>query len=339
MTAIPHNRPCLGPAENAAAARVLASGWLARGAEVTAFENEMCAYHGLPHGHALAVSSGSAALYLALWALGAAGRRVAYPAYACDALPQAIRLVNAQAVALDSAPGTPLIDFDAAASAGADVVICAGLFGLPCVLPAARTYRALMDAAQTLGATVMGQPFVLTGDVGILSFSATKLITSGGQGGMLLARDRSWIDAARDYCDFDARGDDAPRFNFQMTDLAAAIGRAQLARLPDFLARRAEIFARYRALGLTMLDCKDDAARAVRYRAVLRLPEPEALIARLAAEQIRAIAPIEPRELAAYRPAAIPQAWRLAGETVSLPCYPALDDAQLERVLAVLERG
>lgn len=333
MSLIPHNRPCLGPAESAAAARVLASGWLARGAEVQAFENEMCAYHGLPEGHALAVSSGSAALYLGLWALGAAGRHVAYPAYACDALPQAIRLANAHGQAVDCVAGTPLLDF-AAVGDDAAIVIGAALFGLPCALPETRHYRVLTDAAQALGATVAGQPFVLTGEVGILSFSATKLITSGGQGGMLLARDRTWIDAARDYCDFDARGDAAPRFNFQMTDLAAAIGRAQLARLPDFLARRAMIFARYQALGLPLLDSADDALQPVRYRAVVRHAEPERLIAQLARHEIRAIAPIAPAELAAYPEAAIPHAWALAGRSVSLPCYPALSDAELERVLA-----
>jgi len=333
---IPHNRPCLSSAEGAAAARVLASGWLTRGPEVEAFEDEMCAFHGIPSGHALAVSSGSAALYLALRVLGAAGQRVAYPVYACDAVPQAIRLANAQAMAFDCRPGTALIDLEAALRADPAVVICAGMFGLPCRLPELGHCRVVADAAQALGATLSQQPFVLAGDIGILSFSATKIITSGGQGGMLLARERSWIDAARDYCDFDARGDDAPHFNLQMTDLAAAVGREQLARLPRFIARRAEIFSRYAALGLPMLDATASGHGPVRYRAVVRHGRPEQLIARLAARDIRAIVPIDRAELRARRPDAIPHAWELAGNTVSLPCYPALADEELDRVLTAL---
>lgn len=67
---IPHNRPTLGLDEQAAVIRVLESGWVAQGPEVVAFENDLCRFFDLPNGHAVVVSSGSAALYLALWALG-----------------------------------------------------------------------------------------------------------------------------------------------------------------------------------------------------------------------------------------------------------------------------
>jgi perosamine synthetase len=65
---IPHNLPTFGLDEQAAASRVLKSGWVAQGAEVASFENELCQFFDLPKGHAVAESSGTAALYLALWA-------------------------------------------------------------------------------------------------------------------------------------------------------------------------------------------------------------------------------------------------------------------------------
>jgi dTDP-4-amino-4,6-dideoxygalactose transaminase len=78
---IPHNKPTLGFAEQAAAARVLGTGWVAQGAEVEAFEQELCKFFGLPDGHAAVVSSGSSALYLALWALNGHDARVGMPVY------------------------------------------------------------------------------------------------------------------------------------------------------------------------------------------------------------------------------------------------------------------
>ena len=74
---IAHNRPTLGREEKRAAARVLASGWVAQGPEVEAFENELCDHLGLPAGHAVALSSGTAALF-ALWVLGARGKTVVF---------------------------------------------------------------------------------------------------------------------------------------------------------------------------------------------------------------------------------------------------------------------
>ena len=85
---IPHNQPSLGHDEQLAASRVISSGWLAQGHEVADFEDELSEFFGLPQGHTLVVSSGSAALYLALWCLNASGLRVGVPAVQPD-LPHA----------------------------------------------------------------------------------------------------------------------------------------------------------------------------------------------------------------------------------------------------------
>ena len=75
---IPHNRPTLDIEEEEAAIRVLRSGWLTQGKEVEAFENEFCKFIGLPGGHAVAVSSGTASLFLSLWVLNAKNKKISF---------------------------------------------------------------------------------------------------------------------------------------------------------------------------------------------------------------------------------------------------------------------
>jgi perosamine synthetase len=330
---IPHNRPTLGEEERKAAARVLDSHWIAQGREVQAFEDEVCAFLGLPAGHAVAVASGSAALFLALHTLGAAGKRVALPVYACAALTNATHLAGAQNHFIDVASG-PNAD-PKAAQGHADILVAAHIYGQPIRLDGF-TGAVVEDCAHALGARVDGRATGLQGEAGIFSFYATKLITSGGQGGMIVSRTRTVADAARDYREFDQRTDRAPRFNFQMTDLEAAIGRVQLAQLPRFIQRRAEIYGRYEAAGLPLVDGSARGSTPVRYRAVLRCARPEAVIAALEAAGLRAIVPVETCELL-DEPRRYPVAETLTRTTVSLPVYPSLDDASVTRIIDTVQ--
>jgi perosamine synthetase len=328
---VPHNRPTLGAEEEAAALAVLRSGWLAQGAQVRALEDEICALLGLPSGHAVALSSGSAALFVALRLLGAAGRTVATPAYACAALANACHLAGGRPQFLDNAKGSPNIDLAAVGRSAAPLAIVPHMFGLPQDLSALTGCRVIEDAAQALGASVRGVPVGLQGEVGIFSMYATKLITSGGQGGLLVSRDKALVEAARDFRAFDQRPDRLPRMNLQMTDLQAAVGRAQLKKLPGFLARRAELFDCYRAAGLPLLDVADPALSPVRFRAVVQTAEPQAVIAALEAEGVRAIVPQDTWELQGDA-ADAPHAAALSANTVSLPLYPSLSDADAQRI-------
>ena len=225
---IPHNRPTFGDAEKAAALRVLDSGWVAQGREVDAFEAEICAYLGLKEGCAVAVSSGTAALFMALWALDAKGKRVAVPVYSCAALRNAVVMAGAQLVAVDVEPNSPNIDLGTIPKNDVNLIVAAHMFGIPSRWPREfNSIPVIEDCAQAFGARMDGMPVGISGTAGVFSFYATKMITSGGQGGMLVSRDASMIDAARDYRQFDSRHDRVPRFNLQMTDLQAAVGRAQ----------------------------------------------------------------------------------------------------------------
>lgn len=333
---IPHNLPTLGAEEEEAAGRVLSSGWVAQGPEVSAFENELCQFFGIPNGHALAVSSGSAALYLALVALDGAGKRIGLPVYACAALRNAIGLVGGNCVYLDSEAGSPNLDMAAANRAGLDILIAPSMYGIPVDLSGARSFKIIEDIAQSLGAEESGIRIGLRGELGICSFYATKLMTSGGQGGAVISHDKKLIERLRDYRQFDCRDDEKLRFNFQMTDLQAAIGRVQLEKLPLFIRQREEIFGIYRSAGFDLLDTPSRTNQPVRYRAVMRCPEPAKVIQALAASGVRAIVPVEKQEL--LDPNGLyAVATELTQTTASLACYPSLIKKDAMRIVQIIK--
>lgn len=332
---IPHNRNLIGAEEEGAALRVLRSGWLGQGKEVSSFENEICHFLGLPEGHAVAASSGSAALFLSLWALKAKGRDVALPTYVCASLRQAVDLAGGKSRILDVAEGTPNIDLQLLKKSGAGIAIVPHMFGIPCDIRGLSGVDVIEDCAHALGAAIAGVPAGLSGRLGVLSFFSTKLMSSGGQGGMVVSKEKALIDSIRDYLDYDGPRDDRSRFNFQMTDLEAAVGQEQLRKLPAFLERRQKIFARYKALGLDFLDAPAGASlRCVRYRAILRTPQPEKTIEKLEKRGVKALVPIARGRLL---DASCPNALKLADETVSIPLYPDLSDAEVNAVVSALE--
>lgn len=334
---IPHNRPTFGIEEEQAARRVIRSGWVAQGKEVENFEHEFCVFLGLPEGHAVALSSGTAALFMALWALGAKDRKVAYPVYACSALRNAVSLIGAKEIVIDTAPNSPNMDLSALKKSGANIAVIPHMFGIPADISGLDGIDVIEDCAQSLGAIAKSVKTGLNGRAGIYSFYATKLITSGGNGGMFVSKDKALSDAVRDYREFDQRRDAKRRFNFQMTDLQAAIGREQLKKLPEFLEKREEIFRMYKEAGLKLLDSSDKDIVPVRYRAVALTPSPKKMIDALNDAGVSAIVPVEDWELLG-EPAEFPSALKLTRETISLPLYPSLTDGDVNKIISVVAR-
>jgi len=320
---IPHSRPSIGDEEAAAAARVVRGGHLAQGPEVAAFEAECAAFTG--HAHAVAVSSGAAALHLALLACGVGpGARVAMPSYACDALPQAVAWCGASPALCDIRKDL-LLDARAAEASDATAVIVPHLFGAQAELPACGAL--IEDIAQSIGG-----PGGRAGRVAVASFYATKLLTAG-EGGMLLTDDAEIAASARAQRDYDNRDDWAVRFPYKMSDVHAAIGRVQLRRLPEFLAARRALAVRYdAALAGLPLRLPKASAGHVYFRYVVATPARDALMAFLAARGIEAKRPV-------HRPAhqalggECPNAERAHREALSLPLYPAIGEAEQQRVI------
>jgi perosamine synthetase len=320
--------------------RVLASAWVAQGREVEAFENEVCRYLGLGSAHAVALSSGTAALFMALWVLRAKAKRVAIPVYSCAAVRNAVIMAGGEPIPIDVEQDSPNIDVELAVNTGADLIIAAHMFGIPCRWDSRKiAVPVIEDCAQAFGARIDGRAVGLSGAVGIFSFYATKMLTSGGQGGMLVSADKSLVDAVRDYREFDCRRDRTPRFNFQMTDLQAAVGRAQLSQLDLFLARRKHTHGRYASAGLPLWPEPLHAGiESCHYRAVIRVTDPHNVTARCEQAGIRAIVPIEDWELLDDTDKFL-RARSLARSTVSIPIYPSLAESVIPDVVKAVENA
>src|SRR5438876_2091150 len=198
----------------------------------------------------VAVSSGTAALYVALMALGiGAGDEVVIPSYVCTALWHAVRLTGATPILVDIEPAT----YDPSPQAVTRVltrhtkaVIVPHMFGLPADIETLKSHGVpvIEDCAQTLGVTVRGTSVGGTGELAICSFYATKLLTAG-EGGMVLGREESLVGRVQTLRQYDEQDSLERAFNYKMTDMQAALGLCQVARLESFLARRQAIAARY----------------------------------------------------------------------------------------------
>ena len=339
---IPHSRPTLGPAEARAAARVLASGRLAMGPEVAAFEREAARWVG--RRHAVAASSGTTALQLALHALGASpGREVLCPSYVCSAVLNAILANGATALVADvdreTGHLTPAL-LKRAMTRRTAVVIVPHLFGRPAPVReiASLGVPVVEDCAMTLGPPGVGRQ----GAVSILSFYATKLLTSGGQGGMALTDDARLADSIRDLLLHDNRESYRLRFNAQMTDLAAAVGRVQLGRLKGFLNVRKSLADRYTkalrdAPGVCLPFDAQDPGRAW-FRYTVEVADAKRTARAITRKGIEAKSPVF-RPLHRYLgmdPKRFPATEAIWKRTLSIPLYPTLSAGSQGSVIRAL---
>jgi len=340
---IPHSRPSLGEAEAEAVAQVVQSGQLAQGDRVAAFERAVATLTGQDQG--VAVSSGTAALSLALRALGVGpGDEVVLPSYVCAALWHAVRATGAQAVLVDSDLLTYNLAPDAvsrAITSRTKAVIVPHLFGLPVDVAELKTtgIPVIEDCAQTLGTSIGGRPVGGSGDLTVCSFYATKLLTTG-EGGMVLGGMEALIARIRALRQYDEQEKLEPTFNYKMTELQAAIGLCQVARLEAFLARRRAIAARYaeaiRLAGVAP-PTVPSGREHVYYRFVVRLRTPVApVLKRAAALGIACRRPVH-RPLHRYLGlSGFPESDAAWEHTLSIPIYPALADEEVDRIVAAL---
>lgn len=344
---IPHNRPLITAEDRAAVDAVLTSGWIAQGPAVEALEADFVRrYSG---GGACAVSSGTAALFLALKALGAgAGKKVAIPTYACSALLNAVYMVGASPVLVDVLPDSFCLNPAAMTSLAEDIayVIAVHAFGAPADLgPLRAPGRWLVeDCCQSLGGGGDHGPLGCESDAAVFSFYATKIVT-GGQGGLVWSKDASVTTAVRDYRQFDCRESYVPRFNLQMTDIQAALVNSQMNRLEAIRARRQAIAKAYLAVLPTGLSTQTGLTAPDRmpYRFVVITPDlttREALRRHLEQAGIGCAVPIERYELLhrylKLGPSHYPIAERLVDTALSLPIHPGMNDAHLECAVTAL---
>jgi dTDP-4-amino-4,6-dideoxygalactose transaminase len=269
---IPIAKPNLGEEEAAAAREAILSGWVTQGPRVAAFEQAFAKRVGAPY--ACATSSGTTALHLALLAAGVgAGHEVITASHSFIATANAIRYCGAEPVFVDIDPGTFNMDPDAAATAigpRTKAILAVHQMGMPCDLARLvdiahrHTIALIEDAACATGSEILwqghwqpiGRPH---GDVACFSFHPRKVVTTG-DGGMLTVTRPDWdkffrLGRQHGMSVPDVLRHSSPQvvfeeypilgYNYRMTDLQAAVGQVQLAKLDSALERRRLLARRY----------------------------------------------------------------------------------------------
>ncbi len=376
---IPVARPLLGEPEAEAARRAILSGWVTQGPEVAAFEGEFAAAVGAPH--ACAVSSCTTALHLALLAAGVGpGDEVVTVSHSFIATANAIRYCGALPVFVDVDLATFNMDpalVEAAITPRTRALLLVHQLGMPCDLAALvaaarrRGLAVIEDAACAIGSEIrwdgqwqrIGRPH---GDLACFSFHPRKLLSTG-DGGMIVTADAeadarlrllrqhgmSVADTVRHasarvvFEDYPVLG-----FNYRMTDIQAAIGRAQLKRLDGIVERRRALAARYTAAlaGVPGVTTPDEPAWArsnwQSYAVRLDAADQRTVMQRMLDEGVSTRRGV----MNVHREGAYPPGtWRAAGPlargeraqdtAIVLPLYHQMTTDEQDRVVGALVRA
>jgi dTDP-4-amino-4,6-dideoxygalactose transaminase len=347
---------------DAAIARVLESGWYILGKETAAFEAEFAASVGCRHG--VGVGNGTDALVLALRALGiGAGQAVVTVSHTAVATVAAIELVGATPVLIDIDPATYTMDAGelarvlAAPLPGGEriaAVLPVHLYGQPADLAAigalAKRHgvRLIEDCAQCVGARFEGAPAGSFGDIACFSFYPTKNLGALGDGGIVTTSDDGLAANLRAVREYGWGGrryvSERTGMNTRLDELQAAILRVKLTRLGEDNARRDGLAARYDAgfAGLPVVPPKrDPRAVHVFHQYVLRSTGRDRLRAALQEAGIGTNIhyPMPVHLQPAYHgriligPSGLGHTERAAQEILSLPMYPQLGEAAIDRTI------
>ena len=348
---IPIARPQMGDEEKELVWAVLSSGLLSQGTKVRELEERFADFIGAPH--AVATSSGTAALHLALLAAGVGpDDEVITVPFTFIASANSVLYTGARPIFVDVDEATFDIAVDqveAAITPRTRAILPVSLYGQPADLPriaeiAERHGLALVeDAAQSHGATVDGRSSGTFG-IGCFSFYPTKNMTTG-EGGMVTTSDPELADRVRLAREHGMRvryHHESLGYNFRMTDIHAAIGLAQLTKLPAYNARRRAIAARYDAeLRGVVTPSVRPGATHVYHQYTIRVNRRDEFAERLRERGIGSAVyyPIpvhlqKPFVALGYGEQRFPVAERLSREVISIPVHPSLTDDEVATVIA-----
>lgn len=358
---VPLSKPDLTSLEKRYVSEALDSGQLSFGPKLREFEARCAEAAG--RRYAAAVNSGTSALHLAVKILGLqAGDEVITTPYSFIASSNCLLYEGVKPVFVDIDEHTLNMDADlieAAITEKTKAILVVHVFGQPadmeriCRIAERHRLKVIEDACEAIGASWDGRPAGSFGDLSTFAFYPNKQITTG-EGGMLMTDDEAWYEEA---CSYRNQGR-SPRggwlshdrigYNYRMSDLQAAVGLAQIERLPDLLARRdqaAERYVRYireRSVAVE-LPRISDRVRMSWFVFVVMLPQATDRdeVMRILSErgiQTRPYFPsihLQPiyRSMFGYHPGALPVCEKQSARTLAIPFYPGITEEEQRYVV------
>lgn len=356
---IPAAKPLIGEDERKAVDAVLASGGLAQGPQVAAFEDEFSAV--VDGVHCVAVNSGTSALHMALIALGIGpGDEVIVPSFTFAATANSVRLAGATPVFVDIDEQTFCMDpsaAEAAVTSSTRALMPVHLYGHPADmdrlgdLARRQNLVVLEDAAQAHAARWNGQPVGALGDAAAFSFYPTKNMTSG-EGGMVTTESPEiarTVQLLRNQGMEKRYHNEIIGFNTRMTDIHAAIGRVQLQKLSGWTNQR-QANAAFLSENLTgvVTPYVDERAEHVYHQYTIRVPghDRDRFVELLAERGVGSgvYYPVPVHCLPSFGlDLDLPVTSTVAEEVISLPVHPALSQDDLDTIVtavnAIAEAG
>lgn len=339
-----HSKPSFGIGEKNAAIKVIESGQLSQGKIVLEFEKLLSKKIGSKKSSA--VSSGTAALHLALVSMGVGkGSEVLMPSWVCSAPLNAVLYCNATPVLADIG-----LDFNISIdsvkkklSGKTKAIIVPHMFGLPAELNEFQKFGipVIEDCAHSIGSAYYGKKVGGLADLSVFSFYSTKML-SAGEGGAISGKNRELVEKCLDLRDYTHKPADKLRFNYKWTNLQAAIALEQLKNLESFVIARQKIAKNYLSafsgmeIGLPEIF---PHKTHVFYRFIARLKNPESFIAKMSLRKIFCGKGVfEPlHDVLKISSKNFPNTAKASKECVSIPIYPALSIAEQETVIEAVK--
>jgi perosamine synthetase len=363
---IPLSAPDITEAEIDAVTAVLRTPHLSLGPELLAFESALAAYHAVPH--AVAVSSGTAGLHLALLTLNiGAGDEVIIPSFTFIAVANGVLQVRATPIFADIDPLTLNLDpaaVERAITPRTRAILIVHTFGVPADMNALQaiarrhTLAIIEDACEAIGAQFDTRRVGSFGSLAVLGFYPNKQLTTG-EGGVVLAhtpahaarlrslrnqgriQNAEWLDHAE------------PGYNYRLSEIACALGRVQLSRLEEILALRQSVAQRYEALlnqsaipGLELPPLTLPRRSISWFVYVVRLPQTahrdqvQSTLAQLGIATGRYFPPIHLQPAWLNQPGAananLPVTESISRRTLALPFFNRITPSQQQQVVSAL---
>jgi perosamine synthetase len=326
----------IGSLINSASRRKLATGEI-----VKRFEREMSEYLG--RRHAAALNSGASSLFIALKSLGIKeSNEVIIPSFVCNSVIGAVIDCNASPVLADINKhnyNISLEDTKKKVNEKTKAIILPHMFGQ--MIQDIDSFIQLgipiiEDAALSLGSEKDGKKSGSFGTLSILSFYATKMMTTG-HGGMVLTDNNDIFEKIKDLTRYDRREEIGECYNYSLSDLQASLGISQLKKLDNFVDRRKEIAKRYtKAIKESCPDISlPDHNNNAFHRYIIRTKEKERFISRIRSQGINVQEPIfRPiHDYFGYPNEEFPNSTLAYKEAVSIPIYPSLTDFETKRII------